>query len=44
MPDTSERRTAMFKDNKLRLLITLAGFERLGLEDELGAPGLYHPL
>ena len=27
----------MFKDNKLRLLMTLAGFERLGLEDELGA-------
>ena len=38
IPDTSERRTAIFKDNKLRLLITIAGFERLGLEDELGAP------
>ena len=27
----------MFKDNKLRLLLTLAGAERLGLDDELGA-------
>ena len=27
----------MFKDNKLRLLMTLAGAERLGLDDELGA-------
>ena len=26
----------MFKDNKLRLLMTLAGFERLGVEDEPG--------
>ena len=26
----------MFKDNKLRLLMTLAGFERLGIDDELG--------
>ncbi|CAE7216489.1 hypothetical protein PTNB73_08030 [Pyrenophora teres f. teres] len=28
--DTEERRIAMFKDNKLRLLMTLVGFERLG--------------
>jgi replication fork protection complex subunit Tof1/Swi1 len=28
--DTEERRTAMFKDNKLRLLMTLVGFTRLG--------------
>lgn len=33
-PDSQERRTAMFKDNKLRLLMTLAGFERLGIDDE----------
>ncbi len=33
-PDNEERRMAMFKDNKLRLLMTLAGFERLGVEDE----------
>lgn len=35
-PDNEERRVAMFKDNKLRLLMTLAGFERLGVEDEPG--------
>ncbi|EOA82512.1 uncharacterized protein SETTUDRAFT_43464 [Exserohilum turcica Et28A] len=28
--DTEERRVAMFKDNKLRLLMKLVGFERLG--------------
>ncbi|KAL9004617.1 MAG: hypothetical protein Q9188_002584 [Gyalolechia gomerana] len=33
-PDTEERRIAMFKDAKLRLLMTLAGFERLGVDDE----------
>ena len=33
-PDNEERRVAMFKDNKLRLLMTLAGFERLGIDDE----------
>jgi len=27
----------MFKDNKLRLLMTLSGFERLGIDDEPGA-------
>jgi len=27
----------MFKDNKLRLLMTLSGFERLGIDDEQGA-------
>ena len=26
---------AMFKDNKLRLLMTLAGFERLGIDDDM---------
>ena len=34
IPDSQERKTAMFKDNKLRLLMTLAGFERLGVDDE----------
>jgi replication fork protection complex subunit Tof1/Swi1 len=29
-PDNSERRVAIFKDNKLRLLMKLAGFDRLG--------------
>ncbi|KAF2747937.1 timeless-domain-containing protein [Sporormia fimetaria CBS 119925] len=29
-PDNDERRTAMFKDNKLRLLMTLVGCSRLG--------------
>jgi replication fork protection complex subunit Tof1/Swi1 len=29
-PDTEERRKALFKDNKLRLLMGLCGFQRLG--------------
>lgn len=33
-PDNEERRIAIFRDNKLRLLMTLAGFERLGIDDE----------
>ena len=33
-PDSEERLTAMFKDNKLRLLMTLVGFEHLGVDDE----------
>ncbi|KAL8982091.1 MAG: hypothetical protein Q9205_003301 [Flavoplaca limonia] len=36
-PDTEERRIAMFKDAKLRLLMTLAGFERLGIDDQSDA-------
>ena len=36
-PGTPERASAMFKDAKLRLLLTLAGFERLGIDDEPGA-------
>ncbi|KAI9828029.1 MAG: Topoisomerase 1-associated factor 1 [Thelocarpon impressellum] len=32
--DHEARRIAMFKDNKLRLLMTLVGFERLGVDDE----------
>ncbi|KAI4179598.1 MAG: hypothetical protein LQ346_007160 [Caloplaca aetnensis] len=36
-PDTEEHRIAMFKDAKLRLLMTLAGFERLGIDDEPNA-------
>lgn len=33
-PDNEERRIAMFKDNKLRLLMSLVGFERIGIDDE----------
>ncbi|KAL8830648.1 MAG: hypothetical protein Q9191_001304, partial [Dirinaria sp. TL-2023a] len=35
--DTPDRATAMFKDAKLRLLMTLSDFERLGVDDEPGA-------
>ena len=34
IPDTEPLRIAMFKDAKLRLLMTLSGFERLGVDDE----------
>ena len=37
IPDTEATRIAMFKDSKLRLLMTLAGFERLSVEDEPNA-------
>ncbi|CAI6340315.1 unnamed protein product [Periconia digitata] len=33
-PDNEERRIALFKDNKLRLLMTLVGFVRLGAHDD----------
>ena len=33
-PDTDSLRTAMFKEARLRLLMTLSGMERLGIEDE----------
>ena len=33
-PDNEERRVAMFKDNKLRLLLGLVGFDRLGANDD----------
>lgn len=33
-PDTEARRIAIFKDAKLRLLMTLVGFERLGIDDK----------
>ncbi|KAK4694485.1 replication fork protection complex subunit TIMELESS/Tof1/Swi1, partial [Lecanoromycetidae sp. Uapishka_2] len=33
-PTTDSIRTAVFKDAKLRLLMTLSGFERLGIDDE----------
>ena len=33
-PDNDERKLAMFKDNKLRLLMKLAGFERIGPDDD----------
>lgn len=37
IPDSDSTRTAMFKDAKLRLLMTLSGFESLGVDDEPGA-------
>ena len=36
-PDTEATRIAMFKDSKLRLLMALAGFERLSVDDEPNA-------
>lgn len=36
-PPTEPIRLAIFKDAKLRLLMTLSGFERLGIDDEPGA-------
>jgi replication fork protection complex subunit Tof1/Swi1 len=33
-PDNEERRVAMFKDNKLRLLMGLVGFTRLGADND----------
>ena len=36
-PDGEERRMAMFKDNKLRLLMSLVGMERVGIDDEPNA-------
>lgn len=36
-PDSDTTHLAMFKDAKLRLLMTLSGFERLGQDDEPGA-------
>ena len=39
-PNNEERRIAMFKDNKLRLLMTLVGFIRIGEEDNPDASWL----
>lgn len=36
-PDTDSLRTAVFKEARLRLLMTLSGMERLGIEDEPNA-------
>ena len=36
-PDTESLRAAMFKEARLRLLMTLSGMERLGIEDEPNA-------
>lgn len=33
-PDNDERRVALFKDNKLRLLLKILGFSRMGLEED----------
>jgi replication fork protection complex subunit Tof1/Swi1 len=38
--DTEERRIAVFKDNKLRLLMTLVGFIRLGADNDPDASWL----
>jgi replication fork protection complex subunit Tof1/Swi1 len=32
-PDSDERKIAIFKDNKLRLLMALAGFQRIGVDE-----------
>lgn len=37
-PDNDERRMSMFKNNKLRLLMTLVGFERMGIDDAPDTP------
>ncbi|KAL6718428.1 Topoisomerase 1-associated factor 1 [Lecanora helva] len=37
IPDTEATRSEIFKNARLRLLMTLAGFERLGIDDEPGA-------
>lgn len=42
-PDNPERRAAMFKDNKLRLLLTLVGFTRLGDSDDPDATWVIPP-
>ena len=36
-PDTDSLRTAIFKEARLRLLMTLSGMDRLGIEDEPNA-------
>ncbi|KAI9833135.1 MAG: hypothetical protein M1819_003757 [Sarea resinae] len=36
-PDNEERRIAMFKDNKMRLLMTLVGLMRLGSDEDTDA-------
>ena len=36
-PDSDSLRTAIFKEGRLRLLMTLSGMERLGIEDEPNA-------
>lgn len=36
-PDTDERKTQLFKDKHLRLLLTTLGLERLGLAENVGA-------
>ena len=41
-PDTESLRTAMFKEARLRLLMTLSGMERLGIEDEPNATWIIH--
>ncbi|KAK4620050.1 Topoisomerase 1-associated factor 1 [Fulvia fulva] len=37
VPDTDERKMALFKDKHLRLLLTTLGFQRLGLAEDVDA-------
>ncbi|KAL0265326.1 Topoisomerase 1-associated factor 1 [Diplodia seriata] len=42
-PDNEERRIALFKDNKLRLLLRIVGFMRLGLDEDQDASWIIPP-
>ncbi|KAL1618336.1 Topoisomerase 1-associated factor 1 [Diplodia seriata] len=42
-PDNEERRIALFKDNKLRLLLKIVGFMRLGLDEDQDASWIIPP-
>ncbi|KAB2576510.1 Topoisomerase 1-associated factor 1 [Lasiodiplodia theobromae] len=42
-PDNEERRIALFKDNKLRLLLKTVGFMRLGLDEDQDANWIIPP-
>ncbi|KAK0663843.1 Topoisomerase 1-associated factor 1 [Lasiodiplodia hormozganensis] len=42
-PDNEERRIALFKDNKLRLLLKTIGFMRLGLDEDQDANWIIPP-
>lgn len=42
-PDNEERRIALFKDNKLRLLLKIIGFMRLGLDEDQDANWIIPP-
>ncbi|OJD40035.1 topoisomerase 1-associated factor 1 [Diplodia corticola] len=42
-PDNEERRIALFKDNKLRLLLKILGFIRVGLDEDRDASWIIPP-